>query len=142
MENDYLYSEGDIATTISFLNKGDVGFVLPKYNNVKYINVDEGAHFGIIDIMCSIIHCTNVKMDNWIEHKGEIRRFTTIMAMKESTLLTMEMAVLFRLKQEFSEIYNTIYEKAIMQAQKVLTIKVETILLCEEARVKHLSTCK
>ena len=37
-----------------FLKGGSCGFVLPKYMNMKYINIKPGAYFGLIDIIGSI----------------------------------------------------------------------------------------
>ena len=36
-------------------DKGSIGFVLQKYNNVKYVELDKGISFGVIDIVHSII---------------------------------------------------------------------------------------
>jgi len=38
-----------------FLIKGRAGFVLPKYKNATYIEISVGAHFGIVDIVGSIL---------------------------------------------------------------------------------------
>jgi len=35
-------------------DKGSIGFVLQKYNNVKYVELDNGISFGVIDIVHSI----------------------------------------------------------------------------------------
>jgi len=48
--NEHLYFEGDEINSVYFIKKGEVGFVLPKHNNVKYININEGIEFGMIDI--------------------------------------------------------------------------------------------
>lgn len=52
-QNESLYKEDDEVTNIFFLIKGHASFVLNKYQNCKYINVDIGDHFGIIDIIGS-----------------------------------------------------------------------------------------
>ena len=56
LQNDeYLYFEGDEIISIFFLKTGNCGFVLPKFENVKYINIEPGNNFGIEDIVGSII---------------------------------------------------------------------------------------
>lgn len=35
-------------------DKASIGFVLQKYNNVKYVELDKGISFGVIDIVHSI----------------------------------------------------------------------------------------
>ena len=54
-DKDYIYFEGDDVTDIFFLMKGKAGFVLPKYQNVPYIEITIGSHFGVIDILGSIV---------------------------------------------------------------------------------------
>jgi len=54
-EDEYIYFEGDDVGGMYFLKEGSCGFVLPKHNNVKYINVDIGQYFGIMDIVCSVL---------------------------------------------------------------------------------------
>lgn len=49
--NQYIYSEGDQARYIYFINKGSAGFVLPRYKNSIYILIEKGDHFGIIDLI-------------------------------------------------------------------------------------------
>jgi hypothetical protein len=67
-ENQYIFFEGDDVTSIYFLIKGKCGFVLPKYKNTAYIEVPHGSHFGVIDIVGSILK-TQYELDNWFTHK-------------------------------------------------------------------------
>jgi hypothetical protein len=55
MENEYLYMEGDEITAIYFLKAGKCAYVLPKYENSRYIDVGPGLDFGMEDIVGSII---------------------------------------------------------------------------------------
>ena len=54
-EESYLFHENDDANMIYFHHQGSLGFVLPKFNNVKYINIAEGAHFGVTDLAYTIL---------------------------------------------------------------------------------------
>ena len=38
-ENSYIYLEGDDASYVHFLIKGQASFVLPKYENTSYITI-------------------------------------------------------------------------------------------------------
>lgn len=38
-EGEYIYFEGDIVGCIYFLKEGNCGFVLPRHNNTKYIDI-------------------------------------------------------------------------------------------------------
>jgi hypothetical protein len=53
---------------ILFITRGKSGFVLPKYKNTAYIEVVQGSHFGIIDIVGSILH-HQYDLENWISFK-------------------------------------------------------------------------
>jgi hypothetical protein len=55
MDNEYLYFEGDEIHCIYFLKSGKCGYVLPKFENTKYISVVPGTDFGMEDIVGSII---------------------------------------------------------------------------------------
>lgn len=66
--NEYVYHENDDVTDIYFLSQGMCGFVLPKYHNATYIEIEEGSHFGIIDIVQSVLQ-SNYEVDNWFLHK-------------------------------------------------------------------------
>ena len=37
------------------MHNGECGYVIPKYDNIKYIDIPEGSHFGIIDIIGCIL---------------------------------------------------------------------------------------
>ena len=71
--NQYIFFEGDDITTLYFLIKGKAGFVLPKYKNTTFIEIVIGAHFGIIDIVGSILQA-KLDLDNWINHKDMLQR--------------------------------------------------------------------
>lgn len=50
VKNQYIYVEGDDVSAIYFLLKGEVSFVLPTHRNVKYIDIQTGDQFGLMDI--------------------------------------------------------------------------------------------
>jgi hypothetical protein len=52
--NEYIYYEGDDIKDVHFIMKGMAGFVLPFFKNVAYIEVEEGDHFGVMDIIGSM----------------------------------------------------------------------------------------
>ena len=54
-DKEYIYFDGDEVNSVYFLKDGACGFVLPKYENIKYINVTIGSTFGIIDIIGSLL---------------------------------------------------------------------------------------
>jgi len=48
---EYIYKERDEILEIYFLQDGVAGYVLPRYNNAVYIEIEKGDHFGTIDIV-------------------------------------------------------------------------------------------
>ena len=49
------YRDGDEIFLIYFLVKGDVSFILPRYKNTSFLNVEIGEVFGIHDIFASMV---------------------------------------------------------------------------------------
>ena len=54
-EKTYIYFEGDAVNCIYFLKDGECGYVLPKHQNLKYIDIPEGDYLGISDIVGSAL---------------------------------------------------------------------------------------
>jgi hypothetical protein len=86
-EDEYIYFEGDDVGGMYFLKEGSCGFVLPKHNNVKYINVDIGSYFGIMDIVCSVLQNDAFNLDDWISKKDKMKRQFTIMSETQSDIM-------------------------------------------------------
>jgi hypothetical protein len=47
----YIYKEKDIVHEIYFLTKGKAGFVIPECDDLIYIFINIGDHFGISDLV-------------------------------------------------------------------------------------------
>lgn len=50
-EQEYIYKEGEKIVEMYFIVEGSVQFVLPRYNNTSYVEVDMGFHFGHEDLL-------------------------------------------------------------------------------------------
>lgn len=79
-KNDYVYLENDDVTHIYFLTQGKCGFVLPKYKNATYIEIGDGQHFGIVDIVHSLLS-SDYEIEHWYYHKDLLLRHFTVMAL-------------------------------------------------------------
>jgi CRP-like cAMP-binding protein len=100
--NEYLYFEGDEIHSIYFLKVGNCGFVLPKFDNTKYVNVKLGNNFGIEDIVGSIIKNEDVTQEDWMCHKDKLlRQFTVLGEDKRQTYLALSISDLNRMQLEF-----------------------------------------
>lgn len=73
-ENQYIYMEGDDVHNIYFLIRGTASFVLPSYENTSYINIYRGSHFGVMDIIGSVVTNEAAEFDSWFQHKDSIHR--------------------------------------------------------------------
>jgi len=52
-DNEYIFLENESVNEIFFLVVGKASFVLPRFNNCRYVNINVGNHFGLIDIFGS-----------------------------------------------------------------------------------------
>ena len=73
--------------------------ILPKYGYAKYINFNEGAYFGVIDIIGSI-QKLGFDINEWYDNKNLLKRSFTVMAFMQTQLLCMSLRDFNRLKQE------------------------------------------
>lgn len=73
-QNQFIYMEGDDVNNIYFLIKGMAAFVLPSYENTSYIQINSGNHFGVMDIIGSVVTNSEVEFENWFIHKDIIHR--------------------------------------------------------------------
>ena len=85
-ENQFIYNEGDEIQCVFFLVSGRAGFVLPQYENVKYIDIKDGDKFGIIDIYGST-EKMNIKENEWYQKKSHLERHFTVMTFEDSEFL-------------------------------------------------------
>ena len=79
--------------------------ILPKYGYAKYINFNEGAYFGVIDIIGSI-QKLGFDINEWYDNKNLLKRSFTVMAFMQTQLLCMSLRDFNRLKQEFTDSYE------------------------------------
>ena len=54
------------------------------------------------------------------------------MALKDSELLELSIEDLFRMKQEFSEVYEKIFGDGFIRLKRALTLKSKAVKICEE----------
>ena len=61
LQNNYIYYEKDPVKNVYFLKQGECGYVLPKYHNMKYLNIKEGCNFGELDIIGHLFQAEDKK---------------------------------------------------------------------------------
>lgn len=104
--------------------------VLPKYSNAKYVDFNEGAYFGIIDIIGSIFHHKDIQVNNWFQHLDKLKRKFTVMSEASTSLLSLTLVDFNRLKLEFTDIYYKLIQDAEKQIEKVIQLKLIAIKKC------------
>ena len=125
-----MYLEGDEVSHIYFLTKGKGGFVLPSFENTKYINIRVGDHFGVIDIVGSITH-NSLDFEDWMNRKDVIKRQFTIMSEVDKTeVLTLSINDLHRMKLEFYEQYETLFDDATIKLRRTWISKLRAMKSC------------
>ena len=67
-EDQHIFLDNDEVSCIYFLINGLAGYVLPKNQNIMYIEFSEGCHFGIIDIVSYFVENDHLDHNNWIQH--------------------------------------------------------------------------
>ena len=63
--------------------KGKSSYVIPFFDNVPYIKMNVGDHFGIVDIVGSSA-TKNFELEKFIEYKNLLLRQFTVMASAKS----------------------------------------------------------
>ena len=74
--NEYIYQEYDEVDNMYFLKSGECGYVIAKYRNSKYIDIPTAYHFGVIDIIGSVLKLNNgiLKLKEWNHYRKSLRR--------------------------------------------------------------------
>ena len=117
-------------TVVFFLVKGVAGYVLPRYDNTVYIRIEEGDHFGHVDLVLDqhiLMEQFNIKMK---QEKNLTRRFT-VQALINCELLLLMIEDIDKMKIEFPEKFEHLFMNSYRRLKKELEIKIEAIKLCD-----------
>lgn len=118
--------------------------VLPRHQNVKYIDFNIGCYFGVEDIVGDSVEISGndndndknegINIDNWIYRKEELSRVFTVMVPHKREicceLLTFKIESLEQMSYEFLEAYEFLMDKAISRLQRMHKIKIMAINHC------------
>ena len=108
---------------------------MPKYKNATYIEVDEGQHFGVIDIVGSILQ-SDYYVDSWFMHKDLLHRQFTMMALCRIETFKLSIQALHKMKLEFLEAYQKLFESSFIRLKGALKLKIEAMKICKEQMFK------
>lgn len=72
-ENQYIFHENESINEIFFLINGRAAFVLPRYKNTPFVNIDIGNQFGEIDIIGSA-QLQSIPSEDWYRLRANLTR--------------------------------------------------------------------
>lgn len=131
-ENQHLFIEGDEINCIFFQVSGNASFVLPSFENTRYIDIRVGDKFGIIDITGST-QVQSIAEEDWYQNRQKLSRQFTVMATKNSEYLILSLQTINEMFKEFQEAYNCLFENSIEILKKSILLKLEAMQICEES---------
>jgi hypothetical protein len=62
------------------LKQGNLNFVLPKFQNMKYVEIGVGDNFGLEDIVGSLLKHDDLNLSEWMQHRDKVVRQFTVMS--------------------------------------------------------------
>ena len=89
-------------------------------------SIEEGDHFGIIDIVATIYR-TSINMTDWFKRKSQIRRVSTVLSVTDSEVLHLHYEDLKRMEDEYMEEYNELFTNARERLIKVLNFRIKCL---------------
>ena len=126
---------------VYFLSKGKAGYVLPRYSNCIYIEIEQGQHFGHLELANNKSFFKEEKSfkKSLNKHKDTIKRSFTIRALITCDLLTLSMDDLDLMKVEFHDVYFELIKDARETLLQYLNIKKQEIQKREIEKTKQKS---
>lgn len=123
----YVYQEGDQINHFFFLMKGDVCYVLPRLLNKKYLRVDLGDKFGLIDIVEQQENFLDCDLDELFAKSSKMHRCTTLQAQEETLLMKMDVKTLIKMKNMFPKEFEILCDGLQSSFRKVMVVKQQAI---------------
>ena len=129
IKSEFIYSDGDEIKYLYFNVFGTNGFVLPKFNNTVYIQINVSSTFGFEDITANLFENFDdpadfkESFDNWYDHVQHYKRVYSVQCHSEqSEIYCLCLSELARMNQEFREEYFKLMKDHFLHMQKVMLI--------------------
>lgn len=117
---------------------GECGFVLPRYSNIKYIDIEQGKYFGIIDILGSLLANDTTDFAAGFQQKDLLKRQFTVQCQKSCDLLNLSLDNLQKMEKEFPDSYDDLFASSYNQLNRAHKIKLHAIKFCNQNKSKLL----
>ena len=127
--NQFVYHEGDDVDHIFFLTLGKCCFVMPSFDNTSYIQIAVGDNFGIVDIVGSSAQ-KEFELNKFIENINLLSRQFTVMATSDSELLSFNIQDLNRMRLEFSDCYENLFNDALIKLKRTWLTRLRAMKEC------------
>ncbi len=113
---------------VFFLVNGVAGYVLPRYDNAVYIQIEKGDHFGLVDLAFDhdIINVKSNFRHRSQKNKEFYRRFT-VQALINCELLTFGLEDIDKMQLEFPEYFEELFMNTFRRLKKEYTLKIEAL---------------
>jgi CRP-like cAMP-binding protein len=108
-ETEYIFKECEEIHEIYFLVNGKAGYVLPRYNNAIYSEIEQGEHFGHLDIFGVRSMNDKLAANNSNKKKATLLRKFTTLARINCELLTLGVSELDKMRVEFPDVFEELY---------------------------------
>lgn len=130
----YIFFEKEEMTCIYFYRKGKAGYVLPRQNNMTYVELNRGYHFGVSCIAGSFIDRSDWSMDNIIDrwiitYRDSLRHQFTVQCQDQCEMLTLSISDLIMMRNEFYETYCQLFDNVGNILIRLFRIRIKAINL-------------
>lgn len=156
-QDEIIYYEGDDLNSVYFLRSGLCQYVLPKYAQTAFVEINDHTCFGLADFLVALLNKygkgfsefdimsllepalneseddeDNEKM-SWLFEVGLKRSFTVRCADERcSELFAIDKQALFKMKMEFRDEFVEFFRSGISELKKMIPLKMHAIEQCEK----------
>ena len=107
--------------------------MLPRYDNTIYIRIEDGDHFGHVDIVFDQeVRDMGVPVKLIRPEKYVITRKFTVQSVLNCELLTLPIEELEKMKIEFPEIFEELFTNSYRRLKRELQLKLDAASKCRD----------
>lgn len=133
--------DDDEVSCIYFLINGEAGYVLPKHQNIMYIEFSQGCHFGIIDIISYFVENDHLDYANWNQYQDGLKRTFTAQCKEQTEMMTLPIDDLLRIQSAFKDCYDSLFFNAFQRLRRSILLKIKAIKFVQKGdnlcRIAH-----